>query len=369
MGVGWVEKGRGTRPAGPRPTYRLIQVLRGLAALMVVAHHGTIMLWERDRLFVQTWIAGGSGVDIFFVISGFVMVISTASRPPTLHAAKTFLVRRVERIAPMYWIVTTAKVALLLAAPALALNGLGGWHHVVGSYLFLPSLSAEHRFEPVVVVGWTLNFEMAFYVLFAGALALRWRPLIALALPLALVPLLYFVPVRWLMMLLPMPLWFYISTVLWEFLFGMVLGAAVGWVRGLPWGWGLVLVCGGLLLLLGHAAPLFTYWRGFYWGLPALAMVAGAVSMEQRWGARSPRWALEMGDASYSIYLVHTLTLPAIGMLLVRWRHGWPGEIGIALAFTVLLSALAGEVVYLTVERPIMKWFNGRRRTAIPANG
>ena len=69
------------------------------------------------------------------------------------------------------------------------------------------------------------------------------------------------------------------------------------------------------------------------------------------------------------IYLVHTLTLPAIGLSLVRWRHGWPGEIAVALCFTVLLSALSGEVVYRTVERPMMKWFNGRRRTAIPANG
>ncbi len=367
MGVDPVQKSRETGPARTKPTYRLVQVLRGVAALIVVAHHGTIMLWERDHLVLQTWIAGGSGVDIFFVISGFVMVVSTANRKPNLAAAKTFLLRRLERIAPMYWLVTTVKIALLVAAPALALNGLGGWHHVVSSFLFWPSLSAEHTFEPVVVVGWTLNFEMLFYLLFAGALAARWRPLIALAPLLALVPLLYFVPLRWLL-LVPVPLGFYISSVLWEFLYGMALGAAVMWVRRLPWGWGAVLVFGGFAVLLLHAAPPMNYWRGLFWGLPALAIVAGAVSMEHRWGGRSPHWALEIGDASYSIYLVHTLTLPAIGMLLVRWRHGWPGEIAVALAVTVLLSALCGELVYRAVERPILLWFNGRRQTAIPVN-
>ena len=368
MGVGLAESGVGEKVAGTKPTFRLVQVLRGVAALMVVAHHTTIMLWQRDRLYVGTWIQGSAGVDIFFVISGFVMTISSAPLRHAIAPAKTFLVRRLERIVPMYWLITTVKVVVVLLVPALALNALGGWHHVLASYLFLPSVSAEGRLEPVVVVGWTLNYEMAFYLLFAGALALRWRPWIALAPVLLGIPLLYLAPLRWLLML-PLPSVFYIQTVLWEFLFGMVLGAGVGWVRRLPWGWGAVLVCGGMVLLLSQAMPGLSYWRGFLWGGPALAVVAGAISLERRWGARSPRWALEMGDASYSIYLVHTLTLPLVGLLLVRLPHGWRGEFVVALVMAMVLSAMSGEVVYRLVERPLMRWFTGRRRTAVPVNG
>ncbi len=367
MGVGPAESSVGEKVAGAKPTFRLIQVLRGVAALMVVAHHATIMLFQRDRLSIGTWIQGSAGVDIFFVISGFVMTISSAPLRHAVRPARTFLARRLERIAPMYWLVTSVKVLVVLLVPTLALNGLGGWHHALASYLFLPSMSAEGRLEPVVVVGWTLNYEMAFYVLFAGALALRWRPWVGLAPVLLGVPLLYFAPVHWLMAL-PLPSLFYIQTVIWEFLFGMLLGAGVGWVRRLPWGWGAALVSAGLTLLFTQASPGTSYWRGLFWGGPALAVVAGVISLERRWGARSPRWALEMGDASYSIYLVHTLTLPAVGVLLLRWPHGWRGEVDAALFVAVVLSAMSGEVVYRLVELPMMRWFTGRRRTAVPVN-
>ncbi len=359
-------------PTAVRPTFRLIQILRGWAALMVVGHHATIMLAERDHLSVPNWIAGSSGVDIFFVISGFVMTLSTAPLERAMHPARTFLARRLERIAPLYWLITTVKVGVLLLAPTLAMNGLSSVRHVVLSYLFLPSVSGEGRLEPVVVVGWTLNFEMAFYALFAVALALRWRRLVALTPVLLLVPVVYlllpFVPPRW-MWMLPYPTWFYMSTVLWEFWFGMLLGAAVGRVRGLPWSLGIVLVGAGLLPLLLWDAPGVSYWRGMQWGVPALAVVAGAVMLEHRWGTRSPRWALALGDASYSIYLVHTFTLPAIGLWLARWPHRWPGEIALAICVSMVLSALSGMLLYRLVERPMTAWFKGRRGTAVPVVG
>ena len=347
-----------------RPTYRLIQILRAVAAVMVVAHHATILLQERNHLQLPTWIAGSSGVDIFFVISGFVMTISSAPLRTARHPARTFLARRLERIAPLYWLVTTAKVLLVLAIPAVALNGLGTWQHVLSSYLFLPWLSGEGRFEPVVVVGWTLNFEMMFYLLFAACLAFRWRPVLVLSPLLLLIP---WTPLRWLFPL-PLSFWFYVSTVLWEFVFGMLLGTFVRHVRRWPWWTGLALLVAGLIPLTTWNAPGLSYWRGAVWGIPALAVAAGAVTLEARWGARSPRWASELGDASYSIYLIHTFTLPMIGFWLVRWPHRWPGEIPFALTACVVLSVVAGEALYRLLERPLTNWFKGRRRTAVPAN-
>lgn len=360
MIVGSLQQG----PTVARPTYRLIQVLRAVAALMVVAHHTTIMLWERGRLPVANWIAGSSGVDIFFVISGFVMTISSAPLRTAPHPARTFLARRIERIVPLYWVVTSVKVAVLLLLPTVALNGLGSVQHVLSSYVFVPYLSVERRFEPVVVVGWTLNFEMAFYLLFAAALALRWRPLFALTPLLLVVPC---IPLRS-MLGVPFSLWFYISTLLWEFVFGIALGTVVHAVRRWPWWIGLALCAAGFVPLWTWNAPGVSYWRGLQWGLPALAVVTGAVVMEARWGHKAPRWTLELGDASYSIYLVHTFVLPALGLWMAEWPHHWPFEISVSLGAAVTLSALSGELVYRVVELPMLRWFKGRRRTAVPAN-
>lgn len=368
--MGGLEEGQGVRGGVPlrKPTYRLIQILRAVAALMVVAHHATILLSERDHLPSPNWRSGNSGVDIFFVISGFVMTISSASLRFAERPERTFLTRRLERVVPLYWIVTTLKVVVLLLFPALALNGLGSLQHVVGSYLFFPVLSGEGRFEPVVVVGWTLNFEMAFYLLFAVALAWRRRPAWLLVPLLVLLPLM---PVRW-MFHLPLNLWFYWSTVLWEFAFGMVLGVAAHHVRRLPQWIGWVLIVGAIQPLVYWAGPSESLWRGGEWGIPALALVMGAVILEERWGGRSPRWALELGDASYSIYLVHTFTLPALaGWFLLWpkwWGAHWPGEIVVAVVCLVVFSAAVGDGVYRLLERPMMLWFQGRRRSALPSN-
>lgn len=350
-------------PTASRPTYRLIQILRAMAALMVVAHHASIMLAQRCHLAMPNWINGASGVDIFFVISGFVMAISSAPLAAAGHPAKTFLARRMERVVPMYWLVTTIKVVVLVLVPALGLNALGGARHVLLSYLFWPSVNPQGSIEPVVVVGWTLSFEMGFYMLFALALALRVKPLWIL-LPcfvmLGLWPLFHVAASS-------IALQFFANTLPLEFVFGLLLGMFVGRIRRIPWGWGAVLFLGGLLPLFVWGSPMFTVFRGLQWGPAAVAVVMGALSLEARWGARSPRWMLEMGDASYSIYLVHTFALPLVGVLINRMHSVAAGGVGEAMVVSILLSALAGEGVYRAVERPLVAWFKGRRRTAVPA--
>ena len=349
-------------PTATRPALRLVQILRAVAALMVVAHHATIMLAERNHLPVGTWLNGASGVDLFFVISGLVMTISSAPLRSTPHPARTFLARRIERVVPLYWLVTTIKVAVLLLVPVLGLNAMGSWTHVVASYLFIPSYNPHLAMEPVVVVGWTLNYEMAFYGLFALALAWRARPLWIIAPPLVGLAL-------WRVLhgpSGPVALEFFESTLPLEFLLGVLLGLALPHVRRLASLPSLGAVLFGLAVLLFWREPNFSVWRGLQWGLPALAVVAGAVGMEGSWGPRSPRWMLELGDASYSIYLVHTFALPAAGLLLSRWLHLSRGQVFVSLAISMLLSVAAGELTYRLLERPLTSWFKGRRPTAVP---
>lgn len=352
-------------PTASRPTFRLIQILRVLAALMVVAHHATITLAQRNHLPIATWINGASGVDLFFVISGFVMTISSAPLRTARYPLRTFLARRIERVVPMYWLVTTLKVAVLLSIPALGINAMGGFRHVLSSYLFIPSYNPQAAVEPVVVVGWTLNFEMAFYVLFAVALATRAKPLWIIAPPILAIAV-------WRgshNLLGPVALSFFESTLPLEFLFGAALGTALPYVQRLHWTLGLGAILCGLPVLLFWREAHFSVLRGLYWGVPALLVVAGAISMEDRWGRRSPRWLLELGDASYSIYLVHTFSLPVVGMLLSRVHHGWTGEVSLSMVAALVFSTAAGEVTYRLVERPMNGWFKGRRRAAVPAVG
>ena len=347
-------------PTASRPTYRLIQVLRAIAALMVVLHHAVLMLSQRDGVPIGNWINGGAGVDIFFVISGFVMTVSSAPLRDTRHAARTFLARRLERIAPMYWLATTVKVLLVLVTPALAMNGLGTRWHVVASYLFLPSGS-----EPVVVVGWTLVYEMAFYAMFALVLTLGWPLLKTLGPALVVLALLRLIP----HLPLPAMLAWYANTIVLDFLYGILLALGLRWVVRMPKELAFPLGIAGFAVLLNWMEPNTSFWRGVLWGGPAAAVVAGALALERPWGAKMPRWLLELGDASYSIYLVHGFVLPLFGVVLLRMGTHWPGVVPVSLVLMVVLSTVCGELVYRGVERPMTQWLKGRRRTAIPANG
>ena len=309
---------------------------------MVVVHHALIMLSEREHLPVGNWVNGSSGVALFFVISGFVMTLSALPLRSQAHPIKTFLFRRLERIVPMYWLVTTAKVVVLLSIPTLGINALSSWSHIVSSYAFVPHLSSNNTFEPVVIVGWTLNFEMAFYLLFGIALSCRRHPLWLL--------------LRVLVFLGMLPFWW---TLMFEFLFGILLALGVHWIRASPWFVGAVLMSAGLAALLSLQAPFLL--RGVIWGVPATAAVAGALILERFWERGTPKWLLELGDASYSIYLIHTCVLPGAGLLLTRWEGLTRRSVAFSLVLAVLLSLVAGELAYRLVERPIVSLFKSQR--------
>jgi exopolysaccharide production protein ExoZ len=342
-------------------TYRLIQVLRAVAAEMVVLRHATTLLHERAPGQFGVWLNGAAGVDIFFVISGFVMMISTTPLLSTRHPARTFFARRLERLVPMYWITTTAKVLALLVAPAIALTGLGHWWHILGSYLFFPTRSPAGSYGTVLAVGWTLVFEMAFYILFAFVLATRLPRLATLA------PVLIALAFAWTIPFVARhgTLHFYASTMQLEFLFGMLLASSIPLVRKLPASFAILLAATGLITLLIWDPPAVILWGGIVWGIPALAVVTSAVALEHPLGHRAPKWLLEVGDASYSIYLVHGFVLPLVAAAFARFgAHMLP----LALLAALIVSTFAGCIAYRLIERPITQWFKGRRRTAAPTN-
>ena len=156
-------------------SFLTVQALRAIAALLVVVYH-VFDMWalRMDPSAPGTgWVNGAAGVDIFFVISGFVMVVSSRRLATQPRAWRTFIQHRIVRIVPLYWLLTTAKLLLVFFLADLALRSNLEFDYVARSYLFLPVVDGAGHFRPLLPVGWTLTYEFVFYLLFALALALR----------------------------------------------------------------------------------------------------------------------------------------------------------------------------------------------------
>ena len=220
-----------------------VQSLRAFAALLVVAGHcqteAAVAAAKQGLPFaplsVLPW---GAGVDLFFAISGFIMVV--ASRPlfAAQGAAAAFAGRRLKRIVPLYWLCTTLYV-LIQVAVRKPVPGVGA------SYLFWPvDTFGDGVPRPLFTLGWTLNYEMGFYALFALALALPRRravALVAILLAAATVAGQVCDPPTG-------PLWFWTRPIALEFAGGMAIGSA--WCEGwrLPGGTRLALAAAALAI-------------------------------------------------------------------------------------------------------------------------
>jgi exopolysaccharide production protein ExoZ len=341
-------------------TFYLIQVLRAIAALMIVVVHCVVQLKDRFNIKDALPYGWASGVDIFFVISGFVMTVSSQSLIAAPRGMSVFLKRRIERIVPLYWMATTLKIVLVILSPGIAINTIGSRWHIISSYLFLPTFNRGVP-NPVLSVGWTLNYEMLFYLLFAIALGMGWPLLRVLVPALSAISAAAFIAHGKGLILLnsydPMVL---------EFLGGVLLARAT-LARKIPSVFvsvGLIIV-GFTTLLMNHHGDDSLY-RVFVWGIPALAIVAGAVGLEGRLGRRIPGWLLEIGDASFAIYICHGFVLPPVGVLVQRLRVSDRLEISLLVILGVMVAMGCGVVLNLVVERPIMRYLRGRR--SLPAN-
>lgn len=358
-----------SRPS--HPDFTGVQILRGIAAVLVVIFHCGLMVQDRFPEIGTGMLlrSGASGVDIFFPISGFVMVISTLALAQRPDAWRIFAERRLIRIVPLYWIATSLKVLAVLALPALALHSkLTPWH-TIASYLFVFAYNAEGKPEPVVPVGWTLNFEMFFYAVFAATLFCR-KPLfrtvtavmVLVALAGAAIPKPY----------APLSLF---NPIVLEFVGGMAIARLT--LAGLTVrpataiGLGLAALA-AMVATDALSDDTVERARLLLWGVPGALMLFAAVSAEP-W-IRTREWRLPKlaGDASYSIYLSHGFVLPVFGIAFAK--SGMHGLIGAATAFVVsiVVSVAAGIGVYLWIERPItqglLRWRKSRRFAAAQPN-
>jgi exopolysaccharide production protein ExoZ len=303
----------------------------------------------------EAGVIGAAGVDVFFVISGFVIgLITTGRRVEPL----AFVYDRAARILPLYWLFTLLLVATKLAAPGLLPRLPLDAEWIVRSFLLVPTfMPGTTGTFPFLYQGWTLWYEMIFYVAAVIAIVLAPRRQAA-----ALTAMLAALIVAG-MALQPQGVVgaVYTDPILIEFLAGYWFAAWRGGGCRLAPSLGAALIAAGVA---GLAAAAFAVgapdgWpRILWWGLPAIALVIGAVSLDD--SGRIGEWSLPrlLGDASYAIYLSHGI---AVSMLLLLWRlAGMPltsplDQPAPTLA-TFVLAAAAGVAVHLVVEKPMMAW-------------
>jgi len=197
--------------------YDTIQVFRFIAALMVIILHSMYYTSERLAPGFPLFSRGSNGVDLFFVISGFVMILSTQNLKDKPGGWRTFAIRRIIRIVPIYWILTTYKLFVLLFASSLVYHASVDVSYITKSYFFIPATNVDGVLGPLLGVGWTLNFEMFFYALFALTLALRKNTILFLSI--IFIPLAFlssFRTINW------PDVRFYANTIVLNFLYGMI---------------------------------------------------------------------------------------------------------------------------------------------------
>ena len=349
-----------------------IQALRGIAALMVVVSHLLIIerKYSADQILGDWAAYGMAGVDLFFVISGFIMVYVMWDRPRGVKAAGEFLWGRASRIYPLYWIVSLVLLALWFVRPDMVFSSIETPPDILKSFALFP-----HEREPLLAVGWTLVHEMYFYLVFAGIMLL---PRAALLPSLGI----------WFLTLVICRNQFYSSfdtsqPVLTLVLSGMTYQFMAGAFVAAMWKKGTsqnvkpispktkrfgtyVLILIGLVWLLWGLGDLESFpnseSRGARLAVPAAFIVLG-LAMRDDMGTRLWKPLVTLGDWSYALYLTHVLSLTVMGRIWARFKTESLIDNVLVLLAMVAVTIFISGLIYKYIERPIMKAARAKRKS------
>jgi peptidoglycan/LPS O-acetylase OafA/YrhL len=327
------------------------------------------MVQHLDTPFVTH--LGRAGVDVFFVISGFIMFHTTRDRSRTVGG---FWRDRILRIVPLYWLATGAILILvLMGLHPLGINGVDS-QDVLADALFIPDVRVDGDIYPIVDVGWTLNYEMYFYLIFGLTFFLPSQGWALAALTA------FFLAAWWLVTAvsgLPHAVHQWGQPIALEFAGGGALAllyrAPIRFPRWLEGTAGALAVVAGVYALVKDAGGVG--WmanedfaaRAFWFGIPAAAIVGGALLLERAGYSLRNRFLLLLGAASYAIYLVHHLIVQVAADVAERFLPH--PSLPIALfegALIFALAAGAGIAVHTWVEGPLTRWLKRGGRRAAP---
>ncbi|WP_099529795.1 acyltransferase family protein [Stenotrophomonas maltophilia] len=340
-------------------SFASIQVLRGIAALAVVLFHlkGFEAAAGASNSLLPSWIRFGySGVDLFFVISGFVMTVIAAGRYQSPSASLQFLSRRAWRVLPIYWLMSACIAAwsAFWVARNPVTNSAFDTQTLISSFLLWPPGASL-----IIPVGWTLVHEAYFYLAMAIAICLvperrltayllGWALLVAIVLTLRLqtTPAMHLAS----------------SPLTWDFIAGALIG--LHWRRvparlGLPLllcGIGMF-VCAAIWLNAAGVEHPGELGRVAMFGSASAAVVLGAVNWEAYRRPRLPAWLHSLGDSSYSLYLSHFFIISLCVVLANKLggAHSWFQHV-LFLVGALSLCLIASQVLFKWVEQPLQSF-------------
>ncbi|RUR00783.1 acyltransferase family protein [Labedella endophytica] len=336
--------------AAPKKRFKGLQGLRFFAAVSVVAHHS--MFYAHERLDDGFPVWGIGAVELFFAISGFVAVVSSRSVRDRVDGWKYYVVRRGIRILPMYWLATTVKLITLFALPAAVLHAELNWGNIGLSYFLLPSENIDGTIAPLLGVAWTLLYEAFFTIVFMLALLVpRVNPFWFSGIVLSLFALgSLFRPEDY------SPFAVYFDPILLYFVIGMVIGRFAQSRRVRP-------------LLLGLAVVVALH---VVTDLPGgvnleqqirLVVIAGlliGVMFAEPWlDKHAPNILVHLGNASFSLYLIHPIVAPVVPEVLNIIGLQWPI---LSTILSVLGALVAALILYRFVENPVTLFLQRKLR-------
>jgi peptidoglycan/LPS O-acetylase OafA/YrhL len=352
-----------------------LQVLRGFAALAVVVHHSvravTVnrpadLILPTPPILANAHLVelGASGVDVFFVLSGFLMVFIARPYVEMQKPIWDFIAHRIIRIWPLYVLITILEC--LLELKTAAHSGVLPFDIRpvrLLSIFFVPSFDEKGLLQPIIGPGWTLNYEFLFYACFAFILMIARKNLLSGLT--ALISVLFLIG-----MAMPkgsVAHTFLFNGVVFEFLLGAIIAQLFLQDRlpKIPAIWFFSL---GAVILAGCSPWSDDSWRFFTRGLPAALVFIGMLRLSDFAGWPKP--LLLLGNASYSIYLIHIIIVYPVTLhiMTASFRHrillGWSESVAAAAAVIGALGA--GVACYILIEKPLLTLCRGFYARVLP---
>ncbi|ALS31805.1 hypothetical protein PTRA_a0448 [Pseudoalteromonas translucida KMM 520] len=321
-----------------------VQYLRAIAAFMVLLTHSAFKLKSNGSTLLDWYNIGGYGVDLFFIISGFIMCLTIEKKRDSFIS---FMKKRIVRIIPLYWVLTSVAFVVFLLSPS-SVNSSGGETSIIASYFLIPTTS-----KYLINNGWTLSFEFYFYLIFSLCFVLGSFQKQATSFTLVLLVLigsLYSFQTPLLI--------FLTSPLLLEFVLGIIAFKLIrNYKPSIP-------TC-TFFILLGVAGLIQanSLWRwdtalgsSLNGGLPMFFIFIGLVFMERK--IKMNKYLYELGMSSYSLYLLHPFTLAFVTIIFKKLELIHYNLIYLA---TMLISSLImGWLCYYYLEMKLDKLIRNR---------
>lgn len=317
-----------------------IQLLRGVAALSVVYVH---------TLAIPNF--GLFGVDIFFVISGFVMALVTAKNTNP----KSFLLHRLIRIVPLYWILTTCLVVVIVVAPNLLSSTTLNFSNYLKSLFFIPYFKESHLIQPFLFVGWTLNYEMLFYLCITLGLVISSRHYLTIAISaLVLIYLSFGISSD-----SPLLKGFFGSSKIFEFVLGILAYEIYsgGYLKKIPYQFAIMISALCLAIMIYSEVQQLKIDSFITFGIPSFFLLLSTISLEPLMhGVFVKTIASFVGDTSYAIYLSHAFVVEFLRKVVMKHFDFLQNHVGVMVLAALVASIFVGYLLHRFLDQPIQSY-------------